>query len=62
MKEYKKKLQKVKDVRNFYLLGMDILWKLEVLILGKTCPFTRYYVPTLTHGIEILMWNKGYNS
>jgi hypothetical protein len=41
---------------------MDILWKWEMLIVGKICLFESYYMPILTHGIEIWMWTKGYNS
>jgi hypothetical protein len=49
----------LRSMRIFYLLGMDILWKLGVLILGKICLFMSYYEPILMHRTEILMWNKG---
>lgn len=54
--------ESLRSARKFYLLGMDILWKLGVLMLGKICLFTSYYLAILMHRIEILMWNKGYNS
>jgi hypothetical protein len=54
--------ESLRSVKKFYLLGMYILCKWGVLLLGKICLFTSYFVPTLMQRIEILMWNKGYNS
>lgn len=47
--------ESLRSVRKFYLLGMYILWKWGVLILGKICLLTSYFVPTLMQRIEILM-------
>jgi hypothetical protein len=52
----------LRSARRFYLLGMYILWKWQVVILRKIYLFKSYYVCILTHGIEMLVWNKGYNS
>lgn len=50
------------EKKKLYLLVMGIVWKWQMLMLGKMCLFESYCLPVLTYGIAIWMWTKGYNS